>query len=59
MNIQVKLKVVYGNELIYPVCQSAKAFAAIANKKTLTNYEIQIIKTLGYTIEVVTEKKEL
>ena len=53
MTIQVKIKNVYGKETIYPVCESAKAFATLAKQTTLTSREISLIKQLGYTIEVV------
>ena len=59
MNIQVEIKNVYGNELIYPICSSAKTFADIANTKTLTFETIQLIKKLGYTIEIILLKREL
>ena len=59
MNIQVEIKNVYGIELIYPICSSAKTFADIANTKTLTFETIQLIKKLGYTIEINLLKREL
>jgi hypothetical protein len=59
MKIQVQLKNVYGRETIYPVCVSAKIFASIAGQKTLTEREIQKIKDLGYTVEVVSHKAVL
>ena len=59
MNIQVEIKNVYGNELIYPICSSAKTFADIENTKTLTFETIQLIKKLGYTIEINLLKREL
>ena len=52
MQITVAIKNVYGNELIYPVCDKAKAFADIANTKTLANHVIAHIKRLGYSIQV-------
>ena len=57
--IQVKIKTVYGNEVIYPVCATAQAFAELARQKTLTSREIALIKRLGYTIEVVQDKVTL
>lgn len=59
MSIQVKIKNVYGNDLVYPICEKAKAFAAIAGQATLTGWTISKIKDLGYTIEVVSDVKSL
>ena len=59
MNIQVQIKNVYGNELIYPICSNAKTFADIANSKSLTFETIQLIKKFGYTIEINLLKREL
>lgn len=53
MKIQVYIKNVYGNELIYPVCDKAQCFAKLKSQKTLTSYDISIIKQLGFEIEVV------
>ena len=54
--IQVTFKNVYGNEIVYPVSESAKLFARIAGTKTLTSETLTLIKLLGYTIEVVTDQ---
>jgi hypothetical protein len=51
--IQVQVKNVYGNELIYPICEKAHTFAALIGCKTLTWHAIQNIKKLGYSIETV------
>lgn len=52
MIIQVEIKNVYGAEKIYPVCNTSKLFADIANTKTLTRSVLQTIKNLGYSIEI-------
>lgn len=52
MNITVKIKNVYGNETIYPVCELAKYFAELKGQKTLTRGDINIIKKLGYKVDV-------
>lgn len=52
MDILVKIKNVYGNEMIYPVCEKALIFANMAGTKTLTHQSIKQIKALGYTIAV-------
>lgn len=56
MKIQVTIKNVYGNETIYPVCDTAKLLAKLANHKTLTHYDLTLIKQLGYEIDVVYPK---
>ena len=61
MKLIVKIKNVYGKDLIYPVCEKAKLFAALIGQKTLgelgySEYNINSIKDLGYSIEVVRAK---
>jgi hypothetical protein len=48
----VRVKTVYGNELVYPVCEQSKLFAALANTETLTTRSVETIKKLGYTFTV-------
>ena len=55
MTIQVTIKNVYGNETIYPACEKSKLFARLAGHKTLTRADIETIKALGYTFEVIRE----
>jgi hypothetical protein len=52
VSITVQVKNVYGNELIYPVCEQARLFADIAGTKTLSRTVVSQIKRLGYTIQV-------
>lgn len=52
MKILVSIKNVYGNETVYPECETAKVLAQLAGQKTLTTRTIQLIKQLGYTIQV-------
>ena len=54
MKIKVEVKNVYGNRLIYPVCENAKRFTNLTGKKTLSSYSIALIEGLGYTVEPVT-----
>lgn len=51
--ITVRHREVYGNVTIYPVCDAAKLFAAIAGTKTLTPPTLRLIAQLGYGIELV------
>lgn len=60
MEITVKRKTVYGNEMIYPVDEAAKAFANIAGTKTLSREALRVIKDkLGYQINVEHEAIDL
>lgn len=52
MSIKVQVRSVYGNEVIYPICEKAKLFARLAGTKTLTWQAVQTIKALGYTVAV-------
>lgn len=55
MNIQVIIKNVYGNQLIYPKCDTSKAFSNIAKTKTLSIENLKTISSMGYQVEVVNE----
>ena len=52
MNITVRIKNVYGEDKVYPVCNVAKTFAELAGTATLTARAVSLIKQLGYTINV-------
>lgn len=58
MEITVMRKNVYGNDLIYPVCDKAECLTMLAGTKTFTPYQIQIIKALGYKVIVQREEQE-
>ena len=59
MEINVEIKSVYGSDFVYPICDKAKLFCAIALTKTLTNEVRHSIKELGYRIKVITRQQEL
>ena len=46
--IMIKVKSVYGNDLIYPICSNGKLFLRLTGKKTFSVDDIQAIKDLGY-----------
>ena len=54
--IKVQLRNVYGNELIYPMCDDAKRFTRLTQTKTLHRDDIAGIKSLGYTVETVAKE---
>jgi hypothetical protein len=51
-------KNVYGKDLIYPVCEKAECLTMLADTKTFTPYQIQIIKALGYKVLVQRDDEE-
>jgi hypothetical protein len=53
MKIQVTVKTVYGNNMIYPVCDFSKIFCELTRKKTLDSTDVKNIKALGYQVEIV------
>jgi len=59
MTITVEIKNNYGYEKIYPACPISRKFAAIAGTKTLTERVIELIKGLGYTVQVEQTVREL
>lgn len=54
--ITVRRKTVYGNEVIYPVCDTAVCLTMLGDTKTITPRQIGIIKALGY--KIVLEQQE-
>lgn len=59
MQITIELKWNYGSCAFYPVCATAKQFAQIAGKKTLTQDTLRVIKAMGYTIVQVSREVAL
>ena len=55
MKIVVKKDKVFGNIVIYPICDNAKLFAEIAGTKTLTHATLTRIERLGYEITLQQE----
>jgi hypothetical protein len=53
MELTVKIKSVYGNDLIYPVNETARKFMDLLGKKTFSRVDLAIIGNLGYTITQV------
>lgn len=49
--ITVEVRSVYGRDLIYPVCEASKVFAAIAGTETLSVPVLRQIMFLGYEVK--------
>ena len=57
--ITVYYKNVYGNELCYPKCETAKKLAKLTNSKTFTHTHLNDIQSLGYEILVEAEHQRI
>jgi len=57
MNLTIEIRNVYGNELVYPICDKAKKLCSLTGQKTFNKYDISTLKSLGYTF--TQNKKEL
>jgi hypothetical protein len=60
--LKVEIKNVYGKDLIYPACEDSEIFTQLIGQATLGSVdghhqEIELIKKLGYEIEVITKIK--
>lgn len=47
----VRIKNAYGNELIYPACETAQTFANLIGAKTFNKTQLRLIQSLGYTVQ--------
>ena len=50
--ILVEVKNIYGHDVVYPACKTARLFADIAGTITLTPFAIGRIKSLGYEVRI-------
>ncbi len=51
--IKVFKRNVYGNILIYPLCDKALAFCRLINKKTITQQQLELIeRNLGFKVVI-------
>jgi hypothetical protein len=48
MNLIVQVKNVYGNELVYPICEKALKLCQLTGQKTFSKFAISTLKSLGY-----------
>ena len=54
--IYVKKKTVYGNELVYPDCETSLLLSYLMPTKTFNPDDIQILKRLGYKLKTKSEE---
>ena len=48
----VNIRNVFGNERIFPICESALLIAKLIGRKTFSRNDIEIIKKLGFSVSV-------
>tara|TARA_R100000655_G_scaffold80270_2_gene119694 strand:- start:139 stop:321 length:183 start_codon:yes stop_codon:yes gene_type:complete len=58
MKIIIERKQVYGKTLYYPVCQTSEIFASLTKTRTLDQFQLKKVKSLGYTIELKQQELE-
>jgi hypothetical protein len=59
MEIKIKIKNNYGRNLAYPVCHTAKTFARISGRETLTLDVLKHAELLGFKVKRVEEPRSL
>ena len=55
-DIYVKKKNVYGNELVYPDCETSTLLSRLMPTKTFSPDDIRILKLLGYKLKTKAEE---
>ena len=51
--VDIVIRRVYGVDKFYPANINAELFAQLVNKKTLSQYDVQVISKLGYQVRAV------
>ena len=57
-NLEIMVKNVYGNDLIYPQCEQARKLANFKGTKTFNELDLQRLKGLGYVFTWVADRPE-
>lgn len=55
----IEVRSVYGNEVAYPINETAKLFARIAGTKTLSPQTLAYAKALGYRVAFALRGREI
>lgn len=53
IKFKVTIKNVYGTDLIYPADNFSQAITRLKGTKTLSRYDLEILKGVGYEPEVI------
>lgn len=52
MELRVKIKNVFGNKTIYPLCEKGILLAKFKKQITFTPSDVEMLKEIGYTFKV-------
>ena len=58
-NLEVMVKNVYGNDLIYPQCEQAKKLAIFKGTKTFTDLDLKRLDAMGYEFTWLADRPAL
>ncbi len=58
MEIEVRVKKVYGHERFYPINEDSKIICELMNTKTFTKDQLIFCKDSGWSVSVKTEEYE-
>lgn len=50
--IKIKIKNVYGNDLMYPDCELSEFASSLVRKKTFDQSDIKNLKNMGFTVKL-------
>lgn len=54
--VEVQIRSVYGNNLVYPINENAKIFARMLGVKTFNKSQVHGMRDLGYTVRHVVQE---
>jgi hypothetical protein len=57
--VLVKRRQVYGSDMFYPANDLANMVTHLTGHKTLTPYDIDVMKHYGYTVQLIAESETL
>ena len=58
-NLEIMVKNVYGNDLIYPQCEQAKKLANFKGTKTFTDLDLKRLDAMGYEFTWLADRPAL
>lgn len=56
--LRIRAREVYGRELNYPLSENAKIICEMLNVKTLSDFHIRKLTSLGFTVKDLSKSQE-